>query len=124
MPVLPCDAAKPEDVAALIKEVDRKWDGLDILVHSIAFAPVEDLRGRFHEISREGVMTAVDVSAYTLVSPSRAAPPPSVKAAAGAVLALTFNAGPSCQATTRWRSRRPPCYLRAYCCDLGPSNSA
>ena len=42
MPVLLCDAAKPADVASLISEIDRRWDGLDILVHSIAFAPVDE----------------------------------------------------------------------------------
>ncbi len=92
MPVLLCDAAKPADVASLISEVERRWDGLDILVHSIAFAPVEDLRGRFHEISRDGVLTAVEISAYTLVSLSRAALPLFTKAGGGAVMALTFNA--------------------------------
>src|SRR5438034_1430468 len=52
MPVLLCDAAKAEDVAALIAELGRRWGGLDIRVHSTAFAPVEDLPGPCHDISR------------------------------------------------------------------------
>src|SRR5437660_242272 len=75
MPVIACDAAKAEDVDRLMSEIDARWKGLDILIHSIAFAPAEDLRGRFHEISRDGVLTAVDISAYTLVSLARRALP-------------------------------------------------
>ena len=92
MPVLLCDAAKADDVASLISEIDRRWGGLDILVHSIAFAPVDDLKGRFHEISRDGVLMAVEISAYTLVSLSRAALPLFTKAGGGSVMTLTYNA--------------------------------
>src|SRR3990172_6982039 len=66
VPVVECDAAKSEHVARLMDEVGKRWDGLDVLVHSIAYAPTDDLRRPFHEISRDGVLTAVDVSAYTL----------------------------------------------------------
>jgi enoyl-[acyl-carrier protein] reductase I len=125
MPVLLCDAAKPDDVAALFKEIDRRWDGLDILVHSIAFAPAEDLRGRFHEISREGVLTAVDVSAYTLVSLSRAALPLFTKAGGGAVMALTFNAVervvPSYNSMAIAKAALETC-VRYLAVDLGSSN--
>lgn len=125
MPVLLCDAAKPDDVASLMSEIDRRWDGLDILVHSIAFAPVEDLRGRFHEISREGLLTAVDVSAYTLVSLSRAALPLFVKAGGGAVMALTFNAVervvPSYNSMAIAKAALETS-VRYLAVDLGPSN--
>ena len=125
MPVLLCDAAKPEDVASLISEVDRRWNGLDILVHSIAFAPVEDLRGRFHEISRDGVLTAVEISAYTLVSLSRAALPLFTKAGGGAVMALTYNAVervvPSYNSMAIAKAALETC-VRYLAVDLGPSN--
>jgi len=125
MPVVTCDAAKPEEVAALMSEIGRRWDGLDILVHSIAFAPVEDLRCRFHEISREGVLTAVDVSAYTLVSLSRAALPLFAKAGGGAVMALTFNAVervvPSYNSMAVAKAALETC-VRYLAVDLGPSN--
>ena len=125
MPVLLCDAAKPEDVKSLIDEVDKRWDGLDILVHSIAYAPVEDLRGRFHEISRDGVLTAVDVSAYTLVSLSRAAMPLFEKSGGGAVMALTFNAVervvPSYNSMAIAKAALETC-VRYLAVDLGPSN--
>ena len=52
IPVGPCDVSKQEEIDKFFAEVDRKWGRLDILVHSIAFAAIEDLKGRFHEISR------------------------------------------------------------------------
>jgi enoyl-[acyl-carrier protein] reductase I len=125
MPVLPCDAAKQEDVKSLIAEIEKRWGALDILVHSIAFAPVEDLRGRFHEISRDGVLTAVDVSAYTLVSLSRAALPLFEKSGGGAVMALTFNAVervvPSYNSMAIAKAALETC-VRYLAVDLGPSN--
>lgn len=125
IPVLLCDAAKPEDIKSLIAEIDKRWGGLDILVHSIAYAPVEDLRGRFHEISRDGVLTAVDVSAYTLVSLSRAAMPLFEKSGGGAVMALTFNAVervvPSYNSMAIAKAALETC-VRYLAVDLGPSN--
>lgn len=125
MPVVPCDASKPEDVERLFAEVGAKWGGLDILVHSIAYSPTDDLRRRFHEISREGVMTAVDVSAYTLVSLSRAAAPLFERNGGGSVLALTFNAVervvPSYNAMAIAKAALETC-VRYLAVDLGPQN--
>src|SRR5260370_40487719 len=64
----------------------------DILVHSMAFAAVEDLRGRFHEISRDGLKLAIDGSAFSLIAITRAALPLFEKAGGGSVISLTFNA--------------------------------
>lgn len=123
MPVVECDASKPEDVARLFGEIDRRWGALDVLVHSIAYSPTDDLRRRFHEISREGVLTAVDVSAYTLVSLSRAALPLFEKAGGGKVLALTFNAVervvPSYNAMAVAKAALETC-VRYLAVDLGP----
>src|SRR5947209_3206332 len=55
MPLIDADVAKPDQLARLMDAVGKRWDGLDILVHSIAYAPTEDLRRPFHEISRDGV---------------------------------------------------------------------
>lgn len=92
IPVLACDVGKQEEIDALFSEIDRKWGGLDILVHSIAFAAVEDLKGRFNEISREGLKTAIEISAYSLVAICRAALPLFEKAGGGSVMSLTYNA--------------------------------
>ncbi|MEK6619757.1 MAG: enoyl-ACP reductase [Chloroflexota bacterium] len=90
--VLPCDVSKQEEIDALFAEVDRRWGSLDVLVHSIAFGAVEDLRGRFVEISRDGLKLAIDVSAYSLIALCRAALPLFERAGGGSVMSLTFNA--------------------------------
>src|SRR5438105_75934 len=92
VPVGACDVSKQEEIDKFFAEIDRRWGKLDILVHSIAFAAIEDLKGRFHEISREGLKTAIDVSAYSLVALSRAALPLFDKAGGGSVMSLTYNA--------------------------------
>jgi enoyl-[acyl-carrier protein] reductase I len=126
IPIVECDAAKPEHVTRLLEEIGKRWDGqLDILVHSIAYAPTEDLRRPFHEISREGVLTAVDVSAYTLISLSNAALPLFKKSGGGAVMALTFNAVervvPSYNAMAIAKSALET-IVRYLAVDLGPDN--
>src|SRR5437660_8264952 len=91
-PVGPCDVSKQDEIDKFFAEMDRKWGRLDILVHSIAFAAIEDLKGRFHEISRDGLKTAIDISAYSLVALCRAALPLFDKATGGSVMSLTYNA--------------------------------
>ena len=92
IPVMPCDVSKQEEIDALYAELGKRWGSLDILVHSIAFAALDDLKGRFYEISREGLKTAIDISAYSLVALCRGALPLFDKAGGGAVMSLTFNA--------------------------------
>ena len=125
MPLIDADASKPDQLAGMMGEVGTRWDGLDILVHSFAYAPTDDLRRPFHEISREGVLTAVDVSAYTLVSLSNAAVPLFEKAGGGAVLAMTFNAVervvPSYNAMAVAKAALETC-VRYLAVDLGPKN--
>ena len=92
---------------------------------SSAYAPTEDLRRPFHEMSRDGVLTAIDVSAYTLVSLSRAALPLFEKAGGGSVMALTFNAVdrvvPSYNAMAVAKAALETC-VRYLAVDLGPRN--
>src|SRR5205823_4812961 len=92
IPVGPCDVSKQEEINAFFADIDRRWGKLDVLVHSIAFAAVEDLKGRFHEISRDGLKTAIDISAYSLIALTRAALPLFEKAGGGSVMSLTYNA--------------------------------
>ena len=92
IPVMPCDVSKQAEIDALYAELVMRWGSLDILVHSIAFAAIEDLKGRFYEISREGLKTAIDISAYSLVALTRGAIPLFEKAGGGSVMSLTFNA--------------------------------
>lgn len=92
IPVLPCDVAKDAEVAALFKTLEERWGSLDVLVHSIAFAPREELGGNFRDTSRPGFQLALDVSAYSLVAVSRAATPLFERAGGGSVMTLTYDA--------------------------------
>jgi len=92
MPLLACDVSKQEEVDAMFASLGERWGKLDILVHSIAYAAIEDLKGRFNEISRDGLKVAIDVSAYSLIAITRGALPLFEKAGGGSVMSLTFNA--------------------------------
>lgn len=71
----PCEATDPASIQALFETIQKKWGRLDGMVHSIAFAPAEDLERPYIETSREGFKTAQDVSAYTLIALARGARP-------------------------------------------------
>jgi enoyl-[acyl-carrier protein] reductase I len=88
--LLPCDVTSDAEIDAVFAEVDAKFGRLDALVHSVAFAPREDLEGDFHKTSREGYKTAHDISAYSLVGLTRAAIPLFEKSGGGAVLAMSY----------------------------------
>ncbi len=66
---LPCEVSSDEAIAAVFDELDRYWDGLDILVHSVAFAPREELQGDYLDnVTREGFKLAHDISAYSFAA--------------------------------------------------------
>ena len=64
----PCDVTSDEDIAAAAALVKKNGGGVDVLVHSVAFANREDLTKRFIETSRDGFATALNVSAYSLTA--------------------------------------------------------
>jgi enoyl-[acyl-carrier protein] reductase I len=88
--VLPCDVQRDEDVASVFKALDEAWGQLDVVVHSLAFAPREALDGDFLDTSREAFATALDISAYSLIACARAAAPLMEKAGAGSILTMTY----------------------------------
>jgi enoyl-[acyl-carrier protein] reductase I len=73
--VEPCDVQVDADIDRVFARWGQTHDGLDILVHALAFAKREDLTGRFVDTSRDGFALAQDVSAYSLVGITRAALP-------------------------------------------------
>lgn len=89
-PVLPCDVARDEDVSALFEQLGNHWDGLDGIVHSIAFAPREALKGGFLDgLTRDAFRTAHEVSAYSFAALAKAALP-MMHGRRAALLTLTY----------------------------------
>jgi enoyl-[acyl-carrier protein] reductase I len=67
--VLPLDVAKDEELQNVFTELGKRWDGLDIIVHSVAFAPREELSGSYVDnVSRAGFALAQDISSYSFVA--------------------------------------------------------
>lgn len=72
---LPLDVTKPEDIEAVFAQIDRQWGRLDIFVHSVAWAPKEDLQGGLLESSADGFSKAMDISCHSFVRMARLAAP-------------------------------------------------
>lgn len=87
----PCDASDDAQIAALMQNVGTQLGQLDFLVHSIAFAPREELTGEFVNTSREGFAMAMDVSVYSLVALTRAALP--ILREGASIITLTYLGG-------------------------------
>jgi enoyl-[acyl-carrier protein] reductase I len=86
--VEPCDVSDDEQIRTVFEKWEAEHGTLDILVHSLAFAPKEDLDGSFIETSREGFRIAMDVSAYSLVALAREAR--RVLAPGSSIMTLTY----------------------------------
>jgi len=86
--ILSCDVTKQEELDHLASELKSATSSIDTVVHSIAFANREDLSRPFLETSRDGYLLAQEVSAYSLVSVSRAVTP--LMANGGSIMTLTY----------------------------------
>jgi enoyl-[acyl-carrier protein] reductase I len=92
--VTACDVRSDDDVARVFSEVGETFEGgLDLLVHSVAFAAAEDLEGRFTDTPRDRFWLALDVSAYSLVACARAAEPLMEASGGGAMVTMTYLGG-------------------------------
>jgi enoyl-[acyl-carrier protein] reductase I len=89
--ITPCDVQKDEDIARVFNEARQTYGGLDFVLHSIAFAPIEDLRCAFVQASREGFKTAMDISVYSLAAVARHAAESMPNG--GAIATLTYFGG-------------------------------
>jgi enoyl-[acyl-carrier protein] reductase I len=88
--VLPLDVAEDRQIDEIMQELGKAWGGLDILVHSIGFAPREQLAGKYLDaVTREGFRIAHDISAYSFAALGKAARP-LMAGRAGAMLTLTY----------------------------------
>jgi enoyl-[acyl-carrier protein] reductase I len=73
--VLPLDVEKDEQLEAVFAAIQEKWGKLDFLLHSIAFAPQQDLHGRVVDCSREGFLRAIDISCHSFIRMAKLAEP-------------------------------------------------
>ena len=83
-----CDVSNDQEIEALFAALKEKYGKLDILVHAVAYAPAEDLKGEFINTSREGFRIAHDVSVYSLIAVSRGAVP--LMTDGGSIITLTY----------------------------------
>ena len=92
--VTACDVRSDDDVARVFAETAEAFGGgLDILVHSVAYAAAEDLEGRFTDTPRDRFWMALDVSAYSLVACARAAEPLMEARGGGSIVTMTYLGG-------------------------------
>jgi len=134
--ILPCDVTSDEQIATVFKTVGERFGKLQLLRHSVAFAPKEALEGQFINTSRDAFRTAHDVSAYSLVALARAAAP--LMSEGGSILAMTYYgaekvvphynvmgvAKASLEASTRYLAYDlGPKKIRANCISAGPVNT-
>jgi enoyl-[acyl-carrier protein] reductase I len=92
--VTECDVRSDDDLTRVFAEVaDTFGGGLDLLVHSVAFAAAEDLEGRFTDTPRDRFWMALDISAYSLVACARAAEPLMEARGGGSILTMTYLGG-------------------------------
>jgi enoyl-[acyl-carrier protein] reductase I len=83
-----CDVSSDDQIAKLFERLKERYGVLHGLVHSVAFAPAEDLKGDFVNTSREGFRVAHDVSVYSLIAVSRAAAP--LMTEGGGIVTMTY----------------------------------
>ena len=135
--IMPCDVTKDADIARVFAEFGAKFDQkLDLLLHSVAFAPKDALEGRFVNTSREAYRIAHDVSAYSLVALARAAEPLMVNG--GSIIGMSYYgaekvvphynvmgvAKASLEACTRYLAYDlGPQKIRVNCISAGPVNT-
>ena len=85
-----CDVTSDEQIEALFEKARAHFGKLDILIHAIAFAPTEDLGGRFRDVSRTGFHIAMDISAYSLIPLARHAA--EMMPDGGSIMAISYYA--------------------------------
>ncbi len=72
---MPCDVSDPEQVDAFAAKLREHFGQIDFLVHSIAYAPTDELSGAFHDTTKEGFHVALDISVYSFVQLARVVAP-------------------------------------------------
>ena len=89
--MFPCDVTDDASIAKVVSRLGSKWERIDTVVHCIAYASRDDLNRPYSEVSREGYLMAVDISAYSLNAVARTTAP-MMREHGGSLIALTYNA--------------------------------
>ena len=89
--ITPCDVQKDEDIARVFRQAGEVYGAIDFVVHSIAFAPIDDIKCNFVNASREGFKTAMEISVYSLAAVARYAS--EVMPNGGSIVTLTYFGG-------------------------------
>ena len=121
--LFPCDVTSDEEIDAVFAGLSKHWDGLDVIVHSVGFAPRDQLLGGFTEsITREGYAISHDISAYSLAALAKAAVP-MMENRNAAILTLTYDAAtkvvPNYNVMGLAKASLESC-MRFLAADLGP----
>lgn len=134
--ILPCDVTRDADIDAVFATVTEKFGRLDLLLHSVAFAPREALEGDFLNTSRDAFKVAHDVSAYSLIALARGAAP--LMTNGGSIVAMSYYgaekviphynvmgvAKAALEASTRYLANSlGPKKVRVNCISAGPMNT-
>ena len=118
-----CDVSVDSEIETLFTALKEKYGKLDTLVHAVAYAPAEDLKGEFINTSREGFRIAHDVSVYSLIAVSRAAAP--LMTDGGSIMTLTYFAAekvvPNYNVMALAKASLESC-VRYLAAGLGPKN--
>lgn len=73
--ILPCNVTSDADIEAVFSELGKVWDGVDVIIHAVAFANKEELKGTILNTTREGFAMAMDISVYSFLGIMKAAQP-------------------------------------------------
>lgn len=73
--ILPLDVREDDQLQAVFDQISRRWGKLDFLLHSIAYAPKQDLQGRVTDCSKDGFLTAMDISCHSFIRMAKHAEP-------------------------------------------------
>ncbi len=119
------DVTRDDQINAVFAKLRETWGGLDMMVHAVAFAEREDLRERFLNVSRQGFLRSLEISAYSLVALARAAEPLMQARGGGSILTLSYlgavRAVPNYNVMGVAKAALEAC-VRYLALDLGPSN--
>lgn len=87
--ILPCNVTSDEEIAAVFTELGKVWDGVDVVIHAVAFANKDELKGTVLNTTREGFAMAMDISVYSFLAVMKAAQP-MMQGRNGSALTLSY----------------------------------